>query len=277
MIKQFKKGDRVKIVKDYSPDHKIPCGAKERTGECGIFIKYNEILQDKDKYPYIINLDGDRRYYCNDIELLETNKEIIGYESPTALFNGQYPKGTIWTKRKTGNYGPEDKKTIYSEMPEEIVETWRPVYKEDPKAGDWIYFLRPFDSAITGDVVKITRIIPDSYENRPCQWLSYDRSTSKGTQGGGGFRVGGNGYFLGKDFRIATPEEIKSATKIEIGGHKAEQIDGGVRFGCQTFDKRDIEAFYKLFTPQVNAQIKIKEKYISKNMLDRIYKLVGAE
>lgn len=79
------------------------------------------------------------------------------------------------------------------------------------KVGDSIVFLREVDGKRKGDLRKITHIEPD---NRIVStkirgiWLNYED---------GGFREGGNGYHEGKDFRKATPEEIRKATCIPEG------------------------------------------------------------
>jgi hypothetical protein len=58
-------------------------------------------------------------------------KEIIGYKSPMAI--GPFTKGTLYVKYIPSylTYVPEAALTLTYSVPNEIVETWEPVYKED--------------------------------------------------------------------------------------------------------------------------------------------------
>ncbi len=84
-------------------------------------------------------------------------------------------------------------------------------YKEkEPKVGDWIYFLKAFDSRKIGDVRQITSTYPENILGSK-GWLNY---SGGGT--GGGFRMEGNGYYLNKDYRIAQQHEIPIEHRKEI-------------------------------------------------------------
>jgi len=79
--------------------------------------------------------------------------------------------------------------------------------KDEPeiKKDDWVYFLKEFDGRNIGDIKQITKVIIEGNEITEKAreiWLCYE---------GGGFRCGGNGYSINKDFRLATPEEIEKA------------------------------------------------------------------
>lgn len=76
--------------------------------------------------------------------------------------------------------------------------------EEELKVGDTIYFLKKFDGAPLGHITTIINIHPETYQSENCKWISYSPSVGDG----GGFRVGGNGYIINKDFRKVTEEEI---------------------------------------------------------------------
>lgn len=70
------------------------------------------------------------------IKLLTQDKKIIGYRSPIDLFRGNWKAGTIFVKDNgkdlTMFYKPKDctNNSVWS-MPEDIVETWEPVFEEN--------------------------------------------------------------------------------------------------------------------------------------------------
>mgnify|MGYP003489915145 CR=1 FL=1 len=76
--------------------------------------------------------------------------------------------------------------------------------EEELKVGDTIYFLKKFDGAPLGHITTIINIHPETYQSENCKWISYSPSVGDG----GGFRVGGNGCVINKDFRKVTEEEI---------------------------------------------------------------------
>lgn len=91
-----------------------------------IFNGETYILADKRNF-------GGTNYYM--FKLTDLNKltnmeeqEIEGYEAPTDLFNGLVKKGDLYVKI-TDSYGVKNNPVQRLEIPKEIVETWKPVYK----------------------------------------------------------------------------------------------------------------------------------------------------
>lgn len=69
----------------------------------------------------------------NKTETMEQRK-IIGYKAPFDLFDGEIKKGTIYEKRGSFQmYHPphELDRNMSCGIPDEIVETWEPVYEEE--------------------------------------------------------------------------------------------------------------------------------------------------
>lgn len=89
-----------------------------------------------------------------------------------------------------------------------VLELWfEPIYEEEKfKVGDWIMFLSAFDGKNYGYVTKIEDLRDESPiilgKNVAGIWCIYDNNN-------GGFRIGGNGYTYGKDFKLATKQEIE--------------------------------------------------------------------
>ena len=85
------------------------------------------------------------------------------------------------------------------------------IVEDEVKEGSYITFLRDFDASKAMQTVQVSAIQKDSSSTNG--WITY--SNPKRRPVGGGFRwkdSKSNGYELGVDFRLATPEEI-SATK----------------------------------------------------------------
>ncbi len=69
----------------------------------------------------------------NDIkEYMENKEEIIGYKAPFDMFKGNVKKGTIYITTHGTHYTINGKGFDY-QVPNEIVETWEPVYKTSEK------------------------------------------------------------------------------------------------------------------------------------------------
>ena len=80
--------------------------------------------------------------------------------------------------------------------------------EEELKIGDFIYFLKQFDSKNIGFIAEIRNISADTHSTKG--WIDYNN---------GGFRWcdgKSNGYTLNKDFRKATEQEIKAHKEKEL-------------------------------------------------------------
>jgi hypothetical protein len=61
-------------------------------------------------------------------------KTLIGYKAPCDLYGGDVKAGTIFKKGRSGSafwYQPINREGDSQVVPQEIVETWEPAYKED--------------------------------------------------------------------------------------------------------------------------------------------------
>jgi hypothetical protein len=61
--------------------------------------------------------------------------------------------------------------------------------------------------------------------------------------------------------------------KVEIAGYKSEIIGNVVKFGCQEFEKPEIEAIYRLFDKEINASLSIGSHNITKEMVEKLLKM----
>jgi len=124
-----------------------------------------------------------------------------------------------------------------------VLNLWfEPVYEKELKVGDYIYFLTSFDGTKAGHVAKITNITSDPYKDSK-GWISY----SPHSRNGGGFRWESNGYFLDKDFRLATEEEIEDfKTPIKIKDYSVEFKKDYIKIGCKTYRYADVESLMKV-------------------------------
>jgi len=219
----------------------------------------------KDEYYTEITFEQFKKYVLKQNNM---EKKIIGYK----LIKPEYESAAHAIMGNTGfsGDGKTDIKlqdTINLFKNAGVLDLWfKPVYEEEFKVGDWIYFLKAFDGSNIGHVGQITNIKPDSYKNS--QWLSYSPANI-----GGGFRIGGNGYFYGKDFRLATPEEIKAVTKLEIGGYKAEKTSKGIKFGCQEFSIEELKTIKKLFNSELQTKLIIRGVEIKLSLIDKLINL----
>lgn len=99
--------------------------------------------------------------------------------------------------------------------------------EEELKIGDFIYFLKQFDSKNIGFIVEIKNISGDIHSTKG--WISYNN---------GGFRWcdgKSNGYTLNKDFRKATEQEIKAYKEKELLEEAAKRgFTEGAKFTSTT-------------------------------------------
>lgn len=78
--------------------------------------------------------------FQNHILKSQMDKKIIGYKCPQDYYEGAVKKGDIVSLACSGTvlYSVNSNSTFT--FPKEIVETWEPVYEEELKVGDWVYF-----------------------------------------------------------------------------------------------------------------------------------------
>ena len=67
-MKQFKRGDKIKIIKDFAS------GRSGMSGRIGVFWDYTDKNQQKNGYYYVINTQEIHGLVCADIELMEEEK-----------------------------------------------------------------------------------------------------------------------------------------------------------------------------------------------------------
>lgn len=78
-----------------------------------------------------------------------------------------------------------------------------------------------------------------------------------------------------EDLKKATSKEIERFNVVEIGGHKAEIIGQGVKFGCQTLTRNDLITVKKLLNEEINASISIHGTTIDNALIDKIIDQLG--
>ena len=129
-----------------------------------------------------------------------------------------------------------------------VLDLWfEPVFEEELKVDDWVYFIKSFDSAPRGHLAKITRVTEDSvYQG--AKWIGYNPKV----RNGGAFRWNGNGYKLGIDFRKATKEEIEEYNRPKlpiINGYSGRMEGDYIRYGsnCAKFHKNFFLNLYKVW------------------------------
>ena len=211
-----------------------------KKGEYASLIYYENKGYTIYKAEDILALYEEKQIYT----MLETQK-IIGYKAPYDLAGGMVKKGTIYKKVQEDDrfYAPEGK-ISKTTLPKEIVETWEAVYEDELKVGDWIYFIKSFDGSPVGHIAKITSKQIDSGHNAGLYWIRYSPECGDG----GGFRVGGNGYFLYEDFRKATQNEIDSLfTKtLTLNNGKVVCIQRGIIIAQnETIELEDLKGLIK--------------------------------
>ena len=72
---------------------------------------------------------------CEVIETSKEDKEIIGYKCPMDLFAGAIRIGAIFKRLDFDDtlYNSPDLRNVWHHLPKEIVETWKPIYKDKEK------------------------------------------------------------------------------------------------------------------------------------------------
>lgn len=135
------------------------------------------------------------------------------------------------------------------------IQQYLPDYHPDKKVrelqvGDWLYVIagNKINSKYNGDLLQITTIRDEDKDAN--RWICHTNNSFSG----GGFRWenGGKytGYIYGKDFRLATPEEIakviKPAEILYIGTpEKAVEISDKITAEGQTVSIKTLEDIYE--------------------------------
>ena len=83
----------------------------------------------------ILNGHTIRKEECEVIETSKEDKEIIGYKCPMDLFAGAIRIGAIFKRLDFDDtlYNSPDLRNVWHHLPKEIVETWKPIYKDKEK------------------------------------------------------------------------------------------------------------------------------------------------
>jgi len=146
-----------------------------------------------------ITLEEFEKYILNQENM---KKKIIGYKTPTDLWEGQIPKGATYIpcKYSSSNYTWRDQPIDSYNIPKEVVETWEPVYEELPKfkVGDWVVIL----NNISGGEFKIGEV---------CKIVK--------KESGNAFKISnGKDWWLYHltEFRLATQKEIDAINQKEF-------------------------------------------------------------
>lgn len=184
------------------------------------------------------------------------HKKIIGYKSPTDLFNGEVKAGTLYGKDDDGTSEKlcvpiddtkrEENDAFYSLAPE-IVETWEPVYEEFNE-GDYIYIEEGSGWVVKDEVVQLG----GRY------WNEYGLKNDHFTAITKAFPKGNSGRLPDVKFRKATAQEIEEAKKLKVGEYEAEFYNDYVKFGCQRFTIPQIEALAELFKRESEVTVELK-------------------
>jgi hypothetical protein len=249
------------------------------------YLKTSEIFKGSWYTEGFFNDCIEKRDWVIISERPET-KKIVGYKAPIDLFNGRIPKGTLYKPAihtSMNTYCSVDEKgniidNGITNLPYEIVETWEPVYEEEYKVGDWIYFITDVESNTQGKVAKITSIGPDE---RGKAWIKYEPHGPYG----GAFRWEGGAFYSGQHFRKATQEEIKEATSLPtIEGYKTEpvftSIQGGtsakLTVGCKEFTRDELLSYKKLLSiTEKTVSLKIGKTEITLELINKLLKALN--
>lgn len=145
-----------------------------------------------------ITFDQFKQYVLKQTDKMEDNKELIGYKCPTNLFGGKIAKDVLYVKiiyKKTNQYAPAGAQVSTYDLPEEIVETWEPVYKskyELPEINGYkgiiennqiVYGCAKFNKSYFGNVIReielFNRKIKDEVSgNRPIKSITLDSNVT---------------------------------------------------------------------------------------------------
>jgi len=186
-------------------------------------------------------------------------KKIIGYklikESLNSKVGDIYDLNGVCSLNELVDFSSGKSMKVNTPISKLSDTSWfEPIFEEEFKVGDYIYYLKDLSYAKAGDVAKITEIAPT--------WWTLMH-----------FRVDGFDQTIYKNsYRKATPEEIKKYTTIKIGEFTAE-IDksmGVIKFGCQALTKDDIISVKKLLNTEINASITIHGTKINLELINKI-------
>ena len=88
----------------------------------------------------------------------------------------------------------------------------------------------------------------------------------------------GTSYKYEKDdppFRLATEQEI-SENGLMIGEYKVQVSPNRkhIAFGCQKFNKKELDVIGRLFSDQINAEVVIKGTPITRDMFEKLQKAI---
>ena len=189
--------------------------------------------------------------YCDE-KKIKVNSDFEDFYYPNVCYNKEFDVcNSEWSKDKI--------KITFSEFIQ-FLDNYQP--EPEFKVGDHIFFLKEFDDNKIGEIGCITSFINEDYYNNDKDvevkakgWINYSRKNHQYLYGG--FRWEGNGYFAGKDFRLATPEEIKkwkeeNEIKLPaINGHNGAMTayDGPndtLSWGCTSISLRTVKELLKL-------------------------------
>jgi hypothetical protein len=235
------------------------------------------ILAERPKYTSTI-------YYMFKLstiqQLTKQNKmerKIIGYLCPTDLFTDStiQLKGSMYIKCEGFSQFYKPEKDCPSKdfwLPREIVETWKPCYEEEYKAGDWITVINP-KSGWVKDIEERTFKLVETP-------TTFSRGLAWSTSGPNNLNVDKGRYGIcQEEFRKATPEEIAKATVITIGGycaeiftkpHSGKPITKYIKFGCQEFSLEELQAYLKLFNKDIKAKLTIHDVEITEELIQKL-------
>lgn len=163
-------------------------------------------------------------------------REIIGYEAPFDMFTNlinSVKKGDLFVK---SGFTYIDEKAHMYVFPEEIAESWKPVYREKPvfKVGDWV-----IEKVVTFPAHQVIAIDKD-----------------------GDVRISATRAFTPNWIRLATPEEIEAARPREIWEkyptwESLEEIEGYstcIEYGCHTHSTRKEDHMEDTFASKKHAE-----------------------
>lgn len=194
-------------------------------------------------------------------------KKIIGYKSPTDLFNGDVKAGTLFVLFKRNGkpyehrgYAEDGYESIngFHLLPPELVETWDPIFKEEFKVGSWITILTTGgnDSRHSKHVISYHSI------GQTFRILEFDKSHNLCDdiiicEGGYTIRIND----VDPHFRLATKNEIKLAQKIYIENYEVKinksinivEINGSVYTKDEIFKLTNLLMIHKDQIKSINV------------------------
>lgn len=170
------------------------------------------------------------------------NKKIIGYK----LVKSEYKDAALKISNATGNwenslaeYDIEITQTRYIDKLKEagVLDLWfEPVYEQKVKVGDYVYITADtsyVSKLFNGQVKKVTRVLSHAIDVE-----------------------GADGGLHNHEFRLATPEEIKKATQVNIQGYKVNIYFDykTIELGCKKFTFDEVKAVAKAINAGLSVQ-----------------------